>query len=285
MLSKSTCSSSLILSLTVKFSDPIWKGQGKLLLCKDNHRCNTSDFSLRHTHTDAHTDTHAWLRGRLRWGGWKLFLCVSRVLISPAAAVTLASADELNGRQKREHTGVPRARHQHLGPLPQASWPDTHFPPTSLLLLGLNSAPSRVAWDFLSGLEPLPAPLDTVPPWEQEASCVMPACRVCLACGPSFWLCFGSDTQNPPSHGIAAPTSHECPQPLAGAAASWVTAPSWALPRKPWSYPILLLLSKVLADETGTKGLSGSVKNCGRQKKPLRSSAISCGLWPLTPSC
>ena len=187
MLSKSICSSFFILSLTIKFSDPIWKGQGKLLLCKDNHRCNTSDFSLGHTHTDTHTDTHAWLRGRLGGGGWKLFLCVSRVLISPAAAVTLASADELNGRQKRGHTGVPRARHQHLGPLPQASWPDTHFPPTSLLLLGLNSAPSRVAWDFLSGLEPLPAPLDTVPPWEQEASCVMPACRVCLVCGPSFW--------------------------------------------------------------------------------------------------
>ena len=62
MLSKSICSSSLILSLTVKFSDPIWKGQGKLLLCKDNHRCNTSDFSLRHTHTRTHTQTrmHDW---------------------------------------------------------------------------------------------------------------------------------------------------------------------------------------------------------------------------------
>ena len=117
MLSKSICSS-LNLSLTVKSSDPIWKGQGKLLLCKDNHWCNICDLSLRHT--PGRIRRHSCMTGKEpRAGGWKLSPCVSGVSISPAAAVNLASAAEFNGRQKRENARVLNARHHILGHLPR----------------------------------------------------------------------------------------------------------------------------------------------------------------------
>ena len=117
MLSKSICSS-LNLSLTVKSSDPIWKGQGKLLLCKDNHWCNICDLSLRHT--PGRIRRHSCMTGREpRAGGWKLSPCVSGVSISPAAAVNLASAAEFNGRQKRETHACSMPATSILGHLPR----------------------------------------------------------------------------------------------------------------------------------------------------------------------
>lgn len=142
-------------------------------------------------------------------------------------------------------------------------WLDAHFPPAGPSVRRLNSALSPVPLDFL------------------PVSVALPVRSVARSSG----LSFGSSISE-----AVLSLGHSSCFPLMPSSLVAMLSP-WCLPRTgfclghpgPGSSPRLStsLLSKVLAGKIRTKGLNGRVKNSGRQKESLLSSAFSSGLWPL----
>lgn len=169
-------------------------------------------------------------------------------------------------------------------------WLDAHFPPAGPSVRRLNSALSPVPLDFLPVSVALPVSLASFLPWEQSVSCAFSLLPCQLpdsvrSVARSSGLSFGSSISE-----AVLSLGHSSCFPLMPSSLVAMLSP-WCLPRTrfclghpgPGSSPRLStsLLSKVLAGKIRTKGLNGRVKNSGRQKESLLSSAFSSGLWPL----
>lgn len=179
----------------------------------------------------------------LRLGDGSFSPWVSGVLISPAVAVNLASADEFNGRQKRENTSVPNAHTASiLGHLPRAPGL-TLTASMSLFRAGTAYSSFPNGWASL-WTRALPASLGTFPLW---AGGFLASCQLQSLSG--LWTILLAE----PAFGITALLPQNAPPPLAGAAPSRLL-PLLGSAQKPWSYPLLLhLLYKVWQMKVGQR--------------------------------